>query len=430
MNPMNELIFIIHTVIIALFALGAMAMGQGALVAFTCSCCMLANLFVVKQITLFGLTATCADAFTVGATIGLNLLQEYFGKEIAKKTIWINFFLLIFYAIVSQIHLIYIPHAADTMHLHFMPLLGFMPRIVIASFSVYWLSQMADYYLYGFLKRTFHEKYIIFRNYTSIAICQLLDTILFSLLGLYGIIDNIWEVIIISYMIKLASIIIATPCVGMSRKIYTLTKKTLIVLFILITTSHNNLCMEENKYYLECLKYPQLKAYLERNITTQNDITYNVISPEEQYKTLKIFIATDKLHHLSLCLKNHFNPNRYHKKLSLLHYAIKHNKPAAITILSQYNPDLVPLNNQKQTPLGYAKKLNYTECITAMAEAIKRKYNDLVVHKKHCGLTKHLIDPEQPCSKCVNELKTDLQWHFLWNPCVNMSDLENVIASL
>lgn len=217
---MNELIFIIHTIIIALFSLGALALGQGALVAFVCACCTLANLFVVKQITLFGLTATCADAFTVGATIGLNLLQEYFGKEIAKKTIWINFFLLIFYAIVSQIHLVYIPHAADTMHLHFMPLLSLMPRIVIASFSVYLIAHMADYYLYGFLKKVLHKKYIIFRNYASIALCQLLDTVLFSFFGLYGIIDNIWEVIIISYIIKIISILIATPFIGFSRQIH------------------------------------------------------------------------------------------------------------------------------------------------------------------------------------------------------------------
>lgn len=217
---MNELIFIIHTIIIALFALGSLALGSNALVAFVCTQCILANLFVVKQITLFGFTATCSDAFTVGATIGLNLLQEYFGKDIAKKTIGINFFLLIFYAIVSQLHLFYTPHSADIMQQHFVPLLQFMPRIVIASFSVYFIAQMADYYLYGILKKIFHNKYIILRNYASIAICQLLDTVLFSFLGLYGIIDNIGEVIIISYLIKLISIIIATPFVGLSRKIY------------------------------------------------------------------------------------------------------------------------------------------------------------------------------------------------------------------
>ena len=220
---MNEYIFIAHTLIIAAFALGSLALGRAALVAFVCICCIIANLFVVKQITLFGLTATCADAFTVGATIGLNLLQEYFGKEIAKKTIWVNFFLLIFYAIISQIHLLYLPNSADITQQHFMPLLSLMPRIVIASFMVYLLTQMTDYYLYGILKRKFNNQYIIIRNYASIAFCQLLDTVLFSFLGLYGIIEDIWQVIIISYVIKLMSIIIATPFVGFSRTIYMLT---------------------------------------------------------------------------------------------------------------------------------------------------------------------------------------------------------------
>jgi queuosine precursor transporter len=223
---MNELIFIIHTLVIAGFALGSLALGPTALVAFVCIQCMLANLFVIKQITLFGLTATCADAFTVGATIGLNLLQEYFGKDIAKRTIWINFFLLVFYTIASQVHLSYIPHSADIAQQYFMPLLILMPRIVIASFSVYLFTQMTDYYLYGILKKTFQDKYIVFRNYISIAFCQLLDTILFSFLGLYGIIDNIGEVIVISYLIKLASIIVATPFVAFSRTIYAKTRSS------------------------------------------------------------------------------------------------------------------------------------------------------------------------------------------------------------
>jgi uncharacterized integral membrane protein (TIGR00697 family) len=217
---MNELIFIIHTIIISASALGALALGQSALVAFVCIQCILANLFVLKQITLYGLTATCADAFTVGATLGLNMLQEYFGKEIAKKTIWINFFLLMFYMIVSQIHLIYVPHTVDATHLHFMPIFTFMPRIVIASFTVYFIAQMVDYYLYGILKKAFNNKQIILRNYVSIAVCQLIDTVLFSFLGLYGIVHNIWHIIIISYIIKVLSIIIATPFVSFSRTIY------------------------------------------------------------------------------------------------------------------------------------------------------------------------------------------------------------------
>jgi queuosine precursor transporter len=222
---MNELIFIFHTLVIVSFALGSLALGSYALVAFVSVQCILANLFVIQQSTIFGFTATCADAFTIGATMGLNLLQEYFGKEIAKKAIWINFFLLIFYSVASFIHLLYTPHSADIAHQYFVPLLTPMPRIVIASFSVYLFTQMVDYYLYGILKKTFQNKYIVFRNYASIAFCQLLDTVLFSYLGLYGIIENIGEVIIVSYAIKLVSIFIATPFIGFSRKIYALTQK-------------------------------------------------------------------------------------------------------------------------------------------------------------------------------------------------------------
>src|ERR1700692_1102877 len=101
----NELIFIAHSLIISAFALFSLKLGKEALIGFISVACILANLFVIKQTTLCTLTATCSDAFSIGAVLGLNLLQEYYGREIGRKAIWISFFLLVFYAIVSQIHL-------------------------------------------------------------------------------------------------------------------------------------------------------------------------------------------------------------------------------------------------------------------------------------------------------------------------------------
>jgi len=218
---LNELLFLSHCIVIALFSLISLSLGPSALVAFICTQCILANIFVLKQMTLFGLTATCADAFTVGATLGLNLLQEYFGKETAKRAIVINFALLIFYLVVSQIHLLYVPAYGDSTQYHFAALLEFMPRIVIASFSVYFFVQMLDYYLYGFLKKKYADKHLILRNYCSIALCQLIDTVFFSFLGLWGIVEDVWQIIVVSYCIKMVSIIITTPFIWLSRKIVT-----------------------------------------------------------------------------------------------------------------------------------------------------------------------------------------------------------------
>jgi len=215
----NELLFLVHIIIISCFALGALKLGKEALIAFICMQCILANLFVIKQTTLFGFTATCSDAFTVGAVFGLNLLQEYFGKSMAKLAIWISFAFMLFYALLSQIHLHYIPSITDSAQIHFESILQFMPRIVTASFLVYLIVQFIDCHLYEFLKNLFQGSYLIGRNYISIMLCQFFDTVLFSFLGLYGIIDNIGEIILVSYLIKMVVMITSTPFLVLSKRI-------------------------------------------------------------------------------------------------------------------------------------------------------------------------------------------------------------------
>src|SRR6185436_11925481 len=122
---MNELYFLLHSITVSTAALISLWFGKEALIGFISLCCILANLFVVKQTTLFGFDATCSDAFSIGAVLGLNLLQEYFGKTITKTAIWISFFLLIFYTVVSSIHLLYEPSVHDTMQQHYLSILQF-----------------------------------------------------------------------------------------------------------------------------------------------------------------------------------------------------------------------------------------------------------------------------------------------------------------
>lgn len=197
--------------------------------------------------------------------------------------------------------------------------------------------------------------------------------------------------------------------------------------------SNYNFCMEQNNRtaltkYTAKAKDPHknLKLLLESHITTTNGIEYNAISPEFQYDILKTCIKENDMERLTLCLEYKFNPNRYHKKLSLLHCAIKHHKPKAITILSRYNPDLTPLNEQEETPLDYAANLQCEDCTNAMAKVISRKYNQLAIYNKHCGLTKHILK-SGPCEKCREELSWQLQCYGLLNPCITKADLEKVI---
>ncbi|MBU6446498.1 MAG: queuosine precursor transporter, partial [Verrucomicrobia bacterium] len=113
---MNELIFFLHIWIVLAFALGALRLGQAALTAFIGLQGVLANLLVVKQMSLFGLTVTCSDVFSIGGILSLNLLQEYFGKDAAKRAVNISLGALLFFALMSQIHLFYQPAPFDATH--------------------------------------------------------------------------------------------------------------------------------------------------------------------------------------------------------------------------------------------------------------------------------------------------------------------------
>lgn len=216
---MNEIFFLLHIITVIAFVLGSLAIGQHALISCICLQAVLANLFVVKQITLFDLNVTTSDVFIVGGVLGLNLLQEYFGKQIVKKTIWISFFIMLFYVAMTQFQLLYVPNSFDKTHQMFAGILQFMPRITIASLIVYLIVQRVDCWLYGLLKGRFENKFLVGRNIFSIITTQFLDTVLFSFLGLYGIVGSVLNIIVMSFLIKVCVILIATPFVGLSRKI-------------------------------------------------------------------------------------------------------------------------------------------------------------------------------------------------------------------
>ncbi|MBI2352811.1 queuosine precursor transporter [Candidatus Dependentiae bacterium] len=215
----NNILFLLQISIISFTTIGFGLLGKEALVAYISLLFVIANIFVIKQIQLFSWYATSADAFIIGISLALNLLQEFWGKEIARKAIWISFLCSAVYMIMSQFLIWYIPTKEDIFHPHITIVLQHSFRIVIASFLSYLITQYIDISFYGYLKQKTKSRFFVIRNFISIAISQLLDTILFSFLGLYGILYNISHIILISYIIKLIAIGITIPWLFISKKI-------------------------------------------------------------------------------------------------------------------------------------------------------------------------------------------------------------------
>lgn len=215
----NELLFLSQVFIICLSTLAFAIFGKEALTAFVGLMFVMANIFVIKQIDLFAWTVTSADIFIIGISFSLNILQEFWGKNYAQKTVVISFALSVFYLILGKCIIGYQPAIIDDAHTHLAFIFENTSRIVIASFISYLVTQFIDIQVYSYLKNMTNGNYFTLRNYFSLSLSQFIDTILFSFLGLYGIVANITDIIILSYSIKIITILCMSPFLLFSKKI-------------------------------------------------------------------------------------------------------------------------------------------------------------------------------------------------------------------
>jgi len=207
----NSIHFLSQIVFIFLFTYGAFRMGKPALITAVTTQAILANLFVLKQISLFGFHITCSDAFAVGSIFGLNILREYWGRDAVKEAIKVCFLFMAFFVVMAQFHLRFIPSPFDTAHFAYARLLTPSPRLLIASLGTFWIVQQFDLRAFGWISKIMPHSPFPYRSTLSLTLSQLLDTILFSFLGLYGMVAHIGHIILISFLVKAGIILLMGP---------------------------------------------------------------------------------------------------------------------------------------------------------------------------------------------------------------------------
>lgn len=215
---MNELLFLGQSIATFSFILLALKIGKEWLKAAVLLQWVLANLFVLKQIHLFGLNATATDAFVVSGSLGIALVNEFCGKKEAKKVVWMGFLIMLFCALMSLFQLQYEPSLFDEKSLAYGAILAPMPRLLIASFIAYIIAEFVNVFLSHFLKQLSSDKFPIARWIGVAAVSQFIDTVLFTIVGLYGIASNLSTIILISFCIKCCALLISWPLISRVKK--------------------------------------------------------------------------------------------------------------------------------------------------------------------------------------------------------------------
>jgi uncharacterized integral membrane protein (TIGR00697 family) len=204
----NELLFLLHSVVVMATLLGALAHSYASLLGVLSLQLILANLFVTKQVAIYGIATTTTEVFAVGGMFGVALLQMYYGAERARRSIAILFSFLLFFSVFGWFQTVY---AGEWAGADAGALLAVAPRLFCASVVSYFISERVNVALVEWMGGA------LLLRLCAIVCGQAIDTILFTFIGLWGVVAYPWSVIAASLAIKCAAIAALSPLLACAR---------------------------------------------------------------------------------------------------------------------------------------------------------------------------------------------------------------------
>ncbi len=216
----NELLWIIFAVTDLSLALCIFrffgGVGLYGLIVFNLLLC---NIQVLKTVELFGMTTTLGNVLYASVFFATDLLGERYGKDKAKKGVYLGFVTLVLATLYMQIALLFTPAASDFANPHLEVIFGFLPRLAVASMIAYLVSQLHDVWSFHFWKQKTGGRHLWLRNNASTLVSQLLDSLIFCSIAFIGVfpMDVWWDILITTYIMKAIVAFLDTPFIYLAR---------------------------------------------------------------------------------------------------------------------------------------------------------------------------------------------------------------------
>lgn len=203
--------------ILATFLIGSVAgllgkkYGVVYPIALVSALVVMANIFANK-IVMFGNFTVPAGVIVFSMIFFItDIISEKWGKKEARQAVWAGFFssLVLIISIYIVVNWTAAPFATEMGEM-FAKVLSLTPRITIAGFLAYIISQNHDVWAYHFWKKKTKGKHMWLRNNASTIVSQFIDSIIFITIAFYGIFPII-PLIIGQWVVKIIIALIDTP---------------------------------------------------------------------------------------------------------------------------------------------------------------------------------------------------------------------------
>ena len=179
------------------------------------ACELIANVTASKPVQLGGIVVPAAIfIYTITFTL-IDLINESFGKQGARRVILTAFLANLLLAAYAQLAVTLPAASFYTGQAAFAGLLGSTPRIVLASLVAYLISSFIDAEIFAFWKVRVHgPKWL--RVLVSNALSTGIDSVVFITLAFYGVMPT-GELIQGQYIVKMAITLVSLPLIYLVR---------------------------------------------------------------------------------------------------------------------------------------------------------------------------------------------------------------------
>lgn len=219
---MNELLFIATLLVNFIGILIAFKLfGKMGLYGWIAFATVSANIEVIKCVDLFGMSLTLGNVIYGTIFLATDILSELYGEKEARRGVYMGFFSMLAFTVMSQINLRYVPNASDYASDALQTIFSLTPRLCAASLVAYFISNTLDTYTYAAIKKALPaDKYLWLRNNGSTMTSQLIDSVLFTFGAFAGVFDvhMLLMLTLTTYAIKLIVALCDTPFLYIAKR--------------------------------------------------------------------------------------------------------------------------------------------------------------------------------------------------------------------
>lgn len=197
--------------------------GKQGLIAWVAIGTIIANIQVIKTIDIFGISATLGNVMFASIYLATDILNDIYGRKVAKRAVWLGFSSTLVMIIVMQMSLHFIPAPEDISQKALSTIFDLVPRIALGSIIAYIIGQHVDVFIFSMIKKVFQsDKTFIIRAYGSTVLSSIIDTALFVTIAFIGTLPAsvVFEIFITTYVLKLVSTIFNVPFGYIAKSFY------------------------------------------------------------------------------------------------------------------------------------------------------------------------------------------------------------------